>query len=108
MRSSSFPCFHSFVFFLLLVTATLFIPSVVAGQDNPSSKGKDLYDQIKSFTLKGAAPVKELVLTRDRAKISFNGTFYFTAPIDGHVTGAVFVGEGRFTASVPPNEFEKD
>jgi len=31
------------------------------------------------------------------------------APVNGHdVTGAVFVGRGKFTADIPPNEFEKD
>jgi len=46
-------------------------------------------------------------LQRDRAQMIFNGTFYFAAPVDGHVTGAVFIGEGHFNAAVPPNEFEK-
>lgn len=40
--------------------------------------------------------------------MSFDGTFYFTAPINGRVTGAVFIGDGKFTTEIPPNEFEKD
>jgi hypothetical protein len=96
-----------FVFSLPLAAALLVMPAAVSGQDNPSTKAKDLYDRLKPLALSGAVPVKELTLNRDRAQMIFNGNFYFAAPIDGHVTGAVFIGEGRFTAAVPPNEFEK-
>jgi len=93
---------------LLLTAAFLLVPAAVFSQDN-SAKGKELYDRIKVFTLSGAgAPVKDLVLNRDRAQMTFNGTFYFPAAIDGHITGAVFVGEGTFSAGVPPSEFEKN
>jgi hypothetical protein len=40
--------------------------------------------------------------------MSFNGTFYFASPIDGRVTGAVFIGQGMLRAAVPPSEFEKE
>jgi len=92
---------------LLLAAAFFVFPVAVISQDN-SAKGKELYDRIKGFTLSGAAaPVKDLVLNRDRAQMTFNGTFYFPVAIDGHVTGAVFIGEGKFSAEVPPSEFEK-
>jgi hypothetical protein len=92
------------VFFL--ITAGLIAAPVISAQDK---SGKDLYTQIKSFSLTGgSAAVKELTLARDRARMTFDGTFYFTAPIDGHVTGAVFVGNGNFTADVPPSGFEKE
>jgi len=92
---------------LLVAAVFLVVPTVVLSQDN-GAKGKELYDRIKGFTLSGAAaPVKDLVLNRDRAQMTFNGTFYFPAAIDGRVTGAVFIGEGRFVASVPPSDFEK-
>ncbi len=78
------------------------VPLFVA-QDNSPAKSKELYDQIKSFALTGgSAAVKELGLKRDRVQMVFNGTFYFTAAVDGHVTGAVFVGDGRFTAAARP------
>lgn len=84
-------------------------PLFVVAQDNSPAKSKELYDQIKSFTLNGgSAAVKELVLKRDRAQMVFNGTFYFTAAVDGHVTGAVFVGDGKFTAAAPSSDFEKE
>jgi hypothetical protein len=46
------------------------------------------------------------VLQRDRGTMTFNGTFYFSQPIGGRVTGAVFVGQGTFRAEIPPSDFE--
>lgn len=72
------------------------------------SGGKAVYDQIRAFQLTGGkADVTNLVLKRDRVVMTFNGTFYFTAPIEGKVTGAVFIGQGTVQAEVPPNDFEK-
>jgi hypothetical protein len=68
-----------------------------------------VYDQIKAFALTGeSAEVTNLALARDRVEMTFTGTFYFTAPVEGRVTGAVFVGQGTLRAAVPPGEFEKD
>jgi len=73
-----------------------------------AQSGLALYKQIKAFGLSGAkADVTSLVLKRDRAEMTFTGTFYFSAPIDGKVTGAVFIGQGTFHAQVPPDTFEK-
>ena len=69
---------------------------------------KPLYDQIKAFPLTGGkADVANLTLKRDRVAMTFTGTFYFAAPIDGRVTGAVFIGKGTMHAEVPPSSFEK-
>ena len=41
--------------------------------------------------------VKYLTLEREGGKFTFEqGDFYFFAPVEGRVTGAVFVGTGRF------------
>ena len=41
--------------------------------------------------------VKGFTLEREGGKFSFDqGSFYFYAPVEGRVTGAVFVGTGRF------------
>lgn len=105
----TFPLYRRVLFSVLFVIAFLWIPTTITAQENSSARSRQLYDQIKAFSLDGGSvAVKELVLTRDRAQMVFNGSFYFTAPIDGHVTGAVFIGEGKFAAAVPPNEFEKD
>jgi hypothetical protein len=93
----------------ILFAATLFLSPVVLAQDAAPANGKDIYDQLKAFSLSGgAAVVKELTLNRDRVSMTFDGTFYFTAPVGGRVTGAVFVGNGLFSADVPPGEFELD
>ncbi|HEX8736766.1 MAG TPA: M1 family aminopeptidase [Pyrinomonadaceae bacterium] len=72
-------------------------------------RGRETYNQIKAFALTGgAADVSGLVLKRDRAVITFNGTFYFAAPVGGKVTGAVFIGQGTFRVEAPPSDFEKN
>jgi hypothetical protein len=79
------------------------------GQTNVPSKETELYDQIKAFSLTGGVvDVKGFVLKRDRGQMTFDGTFYLSAPANGIVTGAVFIGEGKFSAAIPPSEFEKD
>jgi hypothetical protein len=43
------------------------------------------------------ATVKDFKLEREGGKLTFDqGSFYFFAPVEGRVTGAVFVGAGRF------------
>src|SRR6185503_7721131 len=72
-------------------------------------EAKAAYDQIRAFALSGgSAEVTNLALKRDRVEMMFTGTFFFAAPVNGKVTGAVFVGDGRITANVPPSEFERE
>ncbi|HKO97967.1 MAG TPA: M1 family aminopeptidase [Pyrinomonadaceae bacterium] len=93
---------------LLLFGPLLFATSVVA-QADLSASGKQLYSQLKSFSLGGTSvTVNALTFNRDRAQMTFSGTFYFAAPVEGRVTGAVFVGKGRIRVEVPPNDFEKE
>jgi len=69
---------------------------------------KDIYERIKAFDLNGGkVDVSNLTLKRDRVVMNFAGTFYLSAPVDGKVTGAVFVGNGTFKADPPDNEFER-
>ena len=81
---------------------------LAAGNAAAQSSPKAIYDQINAFTLNGGqANVSGLTLKRDRVAMTFTGTFYFTAPVEGRVTGAVFIGQGTLRADVPPNIFEK-
>ncbi len=66
------------------------------------------YQQLRTVGLSGeAAAANNLVLKRDLANFTFtSGTFYFLTPVNGKVTGAVFVGEGSFSLT-PPTEDEK-
>lgn len=51
--------------------------------------------------------VRDITITRDVLSISFNrGAIAFTEPIEGKVTGAVFVGSGDILA-IPPDSVEK-
>jgi hypothetical protein len=53
------------------------------------------------------ATVSGLVLRRDAATFTLHsGEVYFLPPVEGRVTGAVFVGDGEFTLT-PPVEYEK-
>jgi hypothetical protein len=71
--------------------------------------GKALYDQVKAFALTGGTTtVEQLVLTRDRVSMTLTGALYFAAPVNGKVTGAVFIGEGAVRAEAPPSSFERD
>ena len=61
------------------------------------------YQAIKAFALGGTAvDVTNFVLTREQARMTFTGTFYLSAPVAGHATGAVFIGQGAFQPIRPP------
>ena len=70
---------------------------------------KAAYKTLHAFTLNGGnAKVMNITLKRDRTEMTFTGMFYFPSPVLGKVTGAVFVGEGKFRAEPPPSIFEKE
>ena len=94
----------------ILLLALMLCPMATAlAQESPAARSKATYEQIKTFVLTGgAAEAAGLVLKRDRLEMTFDGTFYFMPPVEGRVTGAVFIGSGRFSAAVPPGDFEKD
>jgi hypothetical protein len=87
--------------FLVLIAAASF--NVSAG-----SLVKPTYDQIRSFQLAGGSvQLTNRVFKRDRVTMTLTGTIYFSAPINGKVTGAVFIGQGNLRAEVPESTFEK-
>ncbi len=70
--------------------------------------GPSIYHALQEFDLNGGmGTARDLTLVRDRLEISFNGSFYFEAPVAGRVRGAVFLGQGRIRAEPPPLEFER-
>ena len=97
-------CFQAF---LILAICGFVSPAVAQVQG-----GTDLlaaYKALNAFALDGgSARVSDLVLKRDRAEMTFTGTFYFTGPVLGKVTGAVFMGKGKFRAEPPSSAFEKE
>ena len=71
------------------------VVAATPAQADLSAAGKQVYDQIKNFTLTGgSADVSGLTLKRDRVDMTFTGTFYFGATTGDRVTGAVFIGQG--------------
>ena len=67
-----------------------------------------VYQQLRNVGLSGQSAVAQnVVLKRDAATFTFkSGNFYFLSPVNGKVTGAVFIGAGTFSM-VPPLESEK-
>jgi len=72
------------------------------------ARGREIYENLKKFQLSGhSAPASNLILKRDRVTMTFDGTFYFEAPVAGEIRGAVFLGRGAFSAEPPPGPFER-
>jgi hypothetical protein len=92
---------------LLLVALPLLATTQITAQQ-ASRPENPLYTKLKKFELQGKASVSNLTLKRDRATMVFTGDFYFASPIDGRITGAVFIGDGTFHADVPDLPFEKE
>jgi peptidase M1-like protein len=94
--------------FSLFAAAAFIVPTTLA-QELPAPSNKDFYTRLKTFSLgSGSTTVSGLVFNRDRAQMTFTGTFYFATPVDGRVTGAVFVGDGKIRVEIPPSDFEKE
>jgi hypothetical protein len=76
-----------------------------AGQTVPNSDAE--YQQLRTISLSGESlTVDGLTLKRDAATLQLNsGTICFVKPVNGKVTGAVFVGQGRLLLDPPvPSE----
>ena len=102
------PSFRPLFTFGCVLLVIIFGTSGAFAQD-AGSKEKQVYNQLRNFTLSGGSvQVNALALKKDRAEITLTGTVYFSGPVNGQTTGAVFIGEGRFSAETPSSEFEKD
>lgn len=94
---------------LLVLVCLLLAVTNAPAQDGPASKDKETYTQLKAFSLTGGAvDVKGVVLKRVRTQITLDGTVYLSEPVNGLITGAVFIGEGKFVTEAPTNDFEKE
>lgn len=88
---------------LLCALALSFISQFTSAQSS-----KEIYQQIKDLSLNsGKAEVNGLLLKRDRGEIKLTGTLYFGGTANGHVTCAVFQGQGNFRADIPPSDVER-
>ena len=67
-----------------------------------------VYQQLRNDTLSGeVASVQNLTLQRDATTFAFRtGKFYFLSPVNGKITGAVFVGDGTLLIA-PTSQHER-
>jgi len=94
------------------VIALFVLSSLALAQAKPSPSGaaESLYLRLGSVGLdsKRVFRVRQASLDRGSIHISLDdGTIAFTEEVDGHVTGAIFVGDGELLL-IPPNSVERN
>jgi hypothetical protein len=74
----------------------------------PAPNSNSTYQQLRQLLPAGEGiPVQNLELRRDAAVFTFHsGSFSLYGPVNGHITGAVFRGQGSLHL-VPPDDQEK-
>ncbi len=99
---------YLFAFFLLLNPLTVCSAAQPQADSAGGANTYPEYVQLRNIGLApGAYEVHELVLKRDAATFTLHsGKVCFLAPVDGKVTGALFVGNGSFVLE-PPIAVEK-
>jgi hypothetical protein len=85
-----------------------FLPLYAADNPPVGPNSDPTYQQLRNLTLSGeAVSVTNFDLKRDAGTFHLHsGTVCFVTPVQGKVTGAVFVGEGNFVLD-PPQESER-
>lgn len=90
---------------LVAAAALLLFPTALhADDDNPKSDLERAYVALTKVGLDTGASARldNFTLTRDCLEITFkSGSLYLAEPIEGEVTGAVFIGTGRIKVSLP-------
>ena len=89
----------------------MFVSLTAFGQAPASTPAANLpnsdpvYRQLRQISIGSeSSAVNNLILKRDAGTFTFRtGTFYFLAPVEGKVTGAVFMGDGLFSLEPPTN-----
>jgi hypothetical protein len=102
----------------LLVAAVMLAATWAFAQEKPAAQFTVVPDDTVYRTLRGLsstpdafsgdyATVNNLVLKRDAGYFTLkSGAVYFTKPVEGRVTGGVFMGVGEFSLT-PPIDVEK-
>src|SRR5690348_10233448 len=74
-----------------------------SAQVAPAPNSDPTYQQLRNLTLGSeSVTVNDVTLKRDAARFHLrSGTLCFVPPVQGKVTGAVFIGEGTFNLDVP-------
>ncbi len=86
---------------LVALTSSAQTPAALGPNSDP------VYQQLRNIGMGSeAVTVKDFELKRDAATFHLNGYVCFVAPVNGKVTGAVFVGDGKMVID-PPIPMEK-
>ena len=93
---------------LATILVALLVPAYAADNPVTAPNSDPTYQQLRNLTVGGeAVSVTNFVLKRDAGTFHLHsGTVCFVNPVQGKVTGAVFVGEGNFVLD-PPLESER-
>jgi len=95
---------------IIIFILSFYFADNVLSTENPKSSAEifEVYQRLADVKLdpENTAEVRDITLKRDRAEIHLNkGKIFFLEPVENFVTGAVFIGEGRFIF-IPPNDIE--
>jgi len=93
---------------ILLRVAVIFLATISTAWAQTGANADPNYSALRNLNLGGEAmQISNFDLKRDAAKFRLkSGTVCFTPPVNGKVTGAVFVGDGIFLLE-PPTETER-
>ena len=88
---------------VLLSWASSFSAAFAVENLTPAPNSDPTYQQLRTLGLSGdSISVKDLTLKRDAATFHLHsGTICFVSPVQGKVTGAVFVGDGNMVLDPP-------
>jgi hypothetical protein len=106
-RHCAVVCLAKLSFFAVLFLAIAVAAAPGAAQTAaPAPNSDPAYQALRNITLSGeTVAVSNFELKRDAGTFHLrSGTLCFVAPVQGKVTGAVFVGDGNFVLSPPPSE----
>jgi len=99
---------NSRIVFVAIILLASFSLVYAADSPAPAPNSDPTYQQLRNLTLGGeAVSVTNFDLKRDAGTFHLHsGTVCFVTPVQGKVTGAVFVGDGNFVLD-PPLESER-
>jgi hypothetical protein len=86
---------------LAIVLAVLGLPAALAAQA-PAPNTHPLYVELRNLAPAAEAVlVKDFVLQKDAATFTLSGALHLLPPVNGRVTGAVFIGQGTMKYEPP-------
>jgi hypothetical protein len=82
--------------------AILGLPALLSAQAPPSPNSHPLYVELRNLTPAAeAVQVKDFVLQKDAATFTLSGALHLLPPVNGRLTGAVFIGQGSMKYEPP-------